>query len=326
MVFGSSFVIKVWIKEMNNLSDNLDIFVWTEAFNCAELLNPLLKSYCAVEDRKVHAYLFDFEFRKITYFNEKIEYKVIPTKLRSLNHIKSFRLLILGRWIKSGYNTGHLGTARFWAFLIKSRKENLFVHFDSDILFVKKVVNTISEELKNGSVCVGRRRMYKYNLNNVDIVRHKKDCIDTVLFGFNARILKLLPLVILVPLIRGKGLISRIFHTLDFFDKITFLLSKFGRLTYVDSPTLGNHGHVNSESDFNKSFLEIFSAVGTGCALWNKHVTGVALNLDKLSVYQKYALSNYSFYSKYILRNPINYQSTEDPQLVSALRHYKMID
>ena len=311
---------------MNHLSDNLDIFVWTEAFNCAELLNPLLKSYCAVEDRKVHAYLFDFEFRKITYFNEKIEYKVIPTKLRSLNHIKSFRLLILGRWIKSGYNKGHLGTARFWAFLIKSRKENLFVHFDSDILFVKKVVNTISEELKNGSVCVGRRRMYKYNLNNVDIVRHKKDCIDTVLFGFNARILKLLPLVILVPLIRGKGLISRIFHTLDFFDKITFLLSKFGRLTYVDSPTLGNHGYVNSESNFNKSFLEIFSAVGTGCALWNKHVTGVALNLDKLSVYQKYALSNYSFYSKYILRNPINYQSTEDPQLVSALRHYKMID
>ena len=326
MVFDFSIVIKVWIKEMNHLPNNSGIFVWTEAFNCAELLNPLLKSYCEVEHQKVHAFLFDYEFSKITYFNEKIEYIVIPTKPRSLNLIKSLRLLILGRWIKSGYNKGHLGTARFWAFLIKSRKENLFVHFDSDILFVKSVVNTISEELKNGSVCVGRRRMYKYNLNNVDKVRHKKDCIDTVLFGFNARILKFLPLVILVPLIRGKGLISRMFHTLDFFDKITFLLSKFGRLTYVDSPTSGNHGYANSESNFNKSFLEIFSAVGTGCALWNKHVTEVALDMDKLSVYQKYALSNYSFYSKYILRNPINYQSTEDPQLVGALRHYKIID
>jgi hypothetical protein len=326
MVFGFSIVIKVWIKEMNHFSNNSDIFVWTEAFNCAELLNPLLKSYCEVEDQKVHAFLFDFEFRKITYFNEKIEYIVIPTKPRSLNQIKSLRLLILGRWIKSGYNKGHLGTARFWAFLIKSRKENLYVHFDSDILFVKSVVNTISEELKNGSVCVGRRRMYKYNLNNVDKVRHKRDCIDTVLFGFNARILKFLPLVILVPLIRGKGLISRIFHTLDFFDKITFLLAKFGRLTYVDSPTSGNHGYVNSESNFSKSFLEIFSAVGTGCALWNKLVKDVAFDMDKLSVYQKYALSNYSFYSKYILRNPINYQGTEDPQLVGALRHYKIID
>jgi hypothetical protein len=326
MVFGFSIIIKVWIKEMNYFSNNSDIFVWTEAFNCAELLNPLLKSYCEVEAQKVHAFIFDYEFSKITYFNEKIKYIVIPTKPRSLNQIKSLRLLILGRWIKSGYNKGHLGTARFWAFLIKSRKENLYVHFDSDILFVKSVINTISEELKNGSVCVGRRRMYKYNLNNVDNVRHKRDCIDTVLFGFNARILKFLPLVMLVPLIRGKGLISRIFHTLDFFDKITFLLSKFGKLTYVDSPASGNHGYVNSESNFSKSFLEIFSAVGTGCALWNKLVTDDALDMDKLSVYQKYALSNYSFYSKYILKNPINYQSTEDPQLVGALRHYKIID
>jgi len=311
---------------MNHFSNNSDIFVWTEAFNCAELLNPLLRSYCAVEDQKVHAFLFDYEFSKITYFNEKIEYKVIPTKLRNLNQIKSLRLVILGHWIKSGYKKGHLGTARFWAVLIKSRNENLFVHFDSDILFVRSVVNTISEELKNGSVCVGRRRMYKYNLNNVDKVRHKRDCIDTVLFGFNARILKFIPLVILVPLIRGKGLISRIFQTLDFFDKITFLLSKFGKLTYVDSPTLGNHGYVNSESNFSKSFLEIFSAVGTGCALWNKLKKDVAFDMDKLSVYQKYALSNYAFYSKYILRNPINYQGTEDPQLVDALRYYKIID
>jgi hypothetical protein len=326
MVFGFSIVIKVWIKEVNHFSNNSDIFVWTEAFNCAELLNPLLKSYCEVEDQKVHAFLFDYEFSKISYFNEKIEYKLIPTKLRNLNQIKSLRLVILGRWIRSGYKKGHLGTARFWAFLIKSRNENLFVHFDSDILFVKSVVSAISEELKNGSVCVGRRRMYKYNLNNVDKVRHKRDCIDTVLFGFNARILKFLPLVILVPLIRGKGLISRIFHTLDFFDKITFLLSKFGRLTYVDSPTSGNHGYVNSESNFSKSFLEIFSAVGTGCALWNKLVKDVAFDMDKLSVYQKFALSNYSFYSKYILRNPINYQGAEDPQLVGALRHYKIID
>jgi hypothetical protein len=326
MVFGFSIVIKVWIKEMNDFSNNSDIFVWTEAFNCAELLNPLLKSYCEVEVRKVHAYLFDYEFSKITYFNDKIEYQVIPTKLRSLNQIKSLRLVILGRWIKSGYKKGHLGTARFWSVLIKSRNENLFVHFDSDILFVQSVVNTISEELKNGSVCVGRRRMYKYNLNNVDKVRHKRDCIDTVLFGFNARILKFLPLVILVPLIRGKGFISRIFPTLDFFDKITFLLSKFGKLTYVDSPDSGNYGHVNSESNFCKSFLEIFSAVGTGCALWNKHVTEVSLDMNKLSVYQKYALSNYSFYSKYILRNPIDYHCTEDPQLVGELRYYKIID
>jgi len=308
------------------MPENKDAFIWTEAFNCAELLNPLLKSYCYLEDDKVHVYLFDYEFNKITYFNEKIQFKIIPTKLNNLDNIKSLRLLIVGRWIKSGYKKGHLGTARFWSYLIKSRKENYFIHFDSDILFVDKVTNLISTELANGAVCAGRRRMYKHNLNKIDEVRHKKDCVDTVLFGFNVKILKYIPIMILVPLIRGTGILSYLFRTLDFFDKVTLILSRFGKISYLDSPNLGDHGHVNLNSKFNKSFLEIFSAVGTGCATWNKLGLKDEFNMDNLSAYQKYALSNYSFYAKHILNKPINYPSTEDKQLIGELIKHKLID
>jgi hypothetical protein len=94
----------------------------------------------------------------------------------------------------------------------------------------------------------------------------------------------------------------------------------------LDSPEAGDSAEVNYDSKFNKSFIEIFSAVGTGCAVWNKSGSAGGLNLDKLSDYQKYALSNYSFYAKYILKKPIDFPSTEDTKLLEKLIALNLIE
>ena len=304
------------------MKNKFNLFIWTEAFNCAELLNPVLKSFCKTSKYRINAYIFDYEFDKINFFNDQVTYHRIPTKF----DIRNAKRSLIGKWIRSGYKKGHLGTARFWSYLIKSRKEKYFVHFDSDILFLEDSISEFEVGFSKGAACIGRRRMYLFNKNSTNKVRGIKDCIDTVFFGFKTNILRLLPYFLLIPLIRGVGSINYFWKTLDFFDKVTLLLSKFGKIVYLDSPEAGVSAEVNYDSEFNKSFIEIFSAVGTGCAVWNRFGSAADLNLDKLSDYQKYALSNYSFYAKYILKKPIDFPSTEDTKLLKKLIALKLID
>ena len=299
-----------------------NLFIWTEAFNCADLLNPVLKSFCKTSEYQINAFIFDFEFNKINFINDQVVYHRIPTKF----DIRNMRKTLIGKWIRAGYKKGHLGTARFWSYLIKSRKEKYFIHFDSDILFLEDSIEEFELGFSNGAVCIGRRRMYLLNKNNIDRVRGIRDCIDTVFFGFKINLLRLLPYFFLVPLIRGAGTINYFWNTLDFFDKITLILSKFGKIVYLDSPEAGNSAEVNYDSKFNKSFIEIFSAVGTGCAVWNRFGSAGGMKLDKLSDYQKYALSNYSFYAKYVLKKPIDFPSTEDAKLLEKLITFNLIE
>jgi len=304
------------------MTNRSNLFIWTEAFNCAELLNPVLKSFCKTSEYHVNAFVFDFEFGKINFFNDQVIYHKIPTKF----DIRNVKKTLIGKWIRAGYKKGHLGTARFWSYLIKSHKEKYFVHFDSDILFLADSIEEFELGFSNGAACIGRRRMYLYNKNNIDRVRGIRDCIDTVFFGFKTKFLRFLPYFVLTSLIRGAGSINYFWRTLDFFDKITLVLSRFGKIVYLDSPEAGDSAEVNYDSKFNKSFIEIFSAVGTGCAVWNKSRSASGLNLDKLSDYQKYALSNYSFYAKYILKKPIDFPSTEDTKLLEKLIALNLIE
>jgi hypothetical protein len=304
------------------MTNKSNLFIWTEAFNCAELLNPVLKSFCKTSEYHVNAFVFDFEFGKINFFNDQVIYHKIPTKF----DIRDVKRTLIGKWIRAGYKRGHLGTARFWSYLIKSRKEKYFVHFDSDILFLSDSIEEFELGFSNGAACIGRRRMYLYNKNNIDRVRGIRDCIDTVFFGFKTNFLRFFPYFVLTSLIRGAGSINYFWRTLDFFDKISLILSRFGKIIYLDSPEAGDSAEVNYDSKFNKSFIEIFSAVGTGCAVWNKFGSAGGLNLDKLSDYQKYALSNYSFYAKYILKKPIDFPSTEDTKLLEKLIALNLIE
>ena len=63
------------------MTNKSDLFIWTEAFNCAELLNPVLESFCKTSEYHVNAFVFDFEFDKINFFNDQVIYHIIPTKL-----------------------------------------------------------------------------------------------------------------------------------------------------------------------------------------------------------------------------------------------------
>jgi hypothetical protein len=306
------------------------IHVWTEAFNCAELLNPLLKSYCENEQLPIHAYIFDFEFYKVEYFNDKIHYVLLPTKIPLTFNLSLIKNVLIGKWIKSGYRSGHLGTARFWTYLIKSRREKLFIHLDSDILFLKPILQQIVDELEAGAICSGRRRMYRFNLNmNIDSkITSKIDCIDTVLFGFKPKLLRYVPALFLTSLIRGQGFLNRLFlvRTLDFFDKATLLLSKFGRISYLDSPEEGRHGLVNLDSKFNNSFIEVYFGVGSGCAIWNQLVKTRNLSTDPLSNYQTYALANWAFYSKYILGQDLGLSLPKDSTLLDKVIRFNFLN
>lgn len=307
-----------------------NIHVWTEAFNCAELLNPLLKSYCEHEKLPIHAYIFDFEFHKVEYFNDKINYILVPTKIPLTLKSNLIISALIGKWIKSGYNSGHLGTARFWTHLIKSRREDLFVHLDSDILFLKPTIHQIVNELESGAICSGRRRMYRFNLNkNTDLKIIKKiDCIDTVVFGFKPKLLRYIPFLFLTSLIRGQGLLNRLFlvQTLDFFDKATLFLSKFGRISYLDSPDGGHRGLVKLDSEFNNSFIEVYFGVGSGCAIWNNFLKNRNLPTDSLSNYQTYALANWAFYSKYILGRDLGLSLPKDSTLLDKVIRFNFLN
>jgi lipopolysaccharide biosynthesis glycosyltransferase len=116
---------------MGKKNDNL--FIWTEAFNCGELLNPFLKSYLMHNDYPIFVYGFKSDLEKITVVNSLIQKVDLSRVFLKNKNIES--------QIRDGYKQGHLGTATLWAFLIKSRIEKHFVHLDADNIFLDDVIS-----------------------------------------------------------------------------------------------------------------------------------------------------------------------------------------
>ena len=286
---------------------NQDVFIWTEAFNCGEILPPMVQSYLAhhAESLNIFASEKDFEF-----IDSIKDSRLILNSLEKTN-IKIYRKII------SGYKKGHLGTANLWSYLIRNQKEKIFIHLDADNIFVDNATKELIQKLYfEKYALVGSRRPYRmrtYRLEGFDVkkLNNLPDVVNTDCFGFNTSFIKKFPIWLLKRRILGKRQLKR--PIIDFFDPISFeIIDKGGKVFFMDSPNDGNSSVTNLESDFHSKRIS-FAAVGSGLNFFK--------NPDAKSSegYIRYAKASYSLFSNLILGKKLNFPLLKDEKLLQQI-------
>lgn len=286
----------------------MKVFIWTEAFNCGEILNPMLSSYLKHNSWPIHVYGTQGDFDEVSVQSEL----VIFENLKKRKWLKSIEFKIL-----NGYKTGHKGTAILWAHLIKSRPEEIFIHLDSDTIFLDDVISDLVYAIENeGYAIAGSRRPYKNRgYRKVGKVSEKldlrPDCVNTDCFAFTTKHINKFPLFWLRQKIQGKRVSLK--PVVDFFDPVTFeIVKKCGRIKYMDSPSSGFHSITNKQSKFVESRIS-FTAVGSGCNFYKNGHEGIPIG------YSTYALSSYSLFAIQFLNKNLAIPPLENKELSSKL-------
>jgi hypothetical protein len=284
------------------------IFIWTEAFNCGELLPAFLNSYLKHNHHEINVYAFKSDLEKIAFNHPKVI-------LHDLDQIP-FNKKPLVNVLADSYKKGHLGTAVFWSWLIKTRPENNLVHLDADTIFLDNVVEDFEIAIKSGYDMAGSRRPYKfrgYRKKGIDgwLLNKRKDCINTDCFYFNKSTLTRIPFFWLVRMIRGRR--TGPLPVVDFFDPIIFnLMRKKRKILYLDSPNAGFQSENNLSSKFYLKRIS-FAAVGSGINFYKNP------EIVTSPGYRNFALASYSMYSKYILGIKIPVDPMQDRSLQQKL-------
>lgn len=284
------------------------MFIWTEAFNCGELLTPFLKSYLEHNDQEINVYGFKSDLSKVEFSHPKVI-------LHDLEGIVFLNESLVDLIYKS-YKNGHLGTATLWAYLIKIQPEDNFVHLDADNIFLDNVIEDFSLAIKKGYKIAGSRRPYRsrgYRKTGVDgwLLNRRKDCLNTDCFYFNASKIRRIPFKWLVRMIRGRRVSP--LPVVDFFDPIIFrLLRKKQRILYLDSPNNGFHSESKVDSTFHSKRIS-FAAVGSGINFYKNP------EIVTSPGYKGFALASYSLYSKMILGMEIPIKPLQDPHIQQKL-------
>ena len=280
------------------------LFIWTEAFNCGELLDPFLKSYFAHNYHEINVYAFKNDLEKVEFNHPKL----ILHDLDGVNYKKKNLINLLAK----AYKKGHLGTAVLWSWLVKTRSENILAHLDADTIFLGNVVEDLEVAISLGYDLAGTRRPYrfrKYRKEGIDgwLLNRRKDCLNTDCFYFNKSKLKRIPFFWLVRMIRGRRI--GLLPVVDFFDPIVFyLLKKKRKILYFDSPNSGFYSKNNLNSQFDSKRIS-FTAVGSGINFYKNP------EIITSPGYKSFALASYSLYSEYILRKKIPVDPLQDRNL-----------
>ena len=56
-------------------------FIWTEAFNCGEILNPMLASFLKHHDFPIHVFASDSDFQEVDVKSHLLVHNPYPNKL-----------------------------------------------------------------------------------------------------------------------------------------------------------------------------------------------------------------------------------------------------
>lgn len=286
-----------------------DVFIWTEAYNCGEILNPMLSSYLQHHNLPIHIFLTKHDFEEVAIESDLI-IPVFLDKDKFISKSKESKIL-------DGYKKGHLGTARLWDYLINSRKENVFVHLDADTIFIGEALKEIIEAINyKGYAIAGSRRAYRergYRKKGLDsaLLNLRPDTVNTDCFSFNKKKIRKHPRFILRRKIRGRRV--SLFPVVDFFDPVTFqVINGGGNILYVDSPNEGNHSTLNTSSRFISSRIS-FAAVGSGCNFYKNGSKGIPVG------YAQYALQSYSLFASEFLNKEIGVRKLDDKVLLGQL-------
>jgi len=285
-----------------------EVFIWTEAFNCGEILAPMLSSYIKHHELPIHVYGTQNDLDEVPLKSDLIIFEKLNKKYNAVS---------VEDKILKGYRNGHRGTAILWAYLIKSRPEKIFIHLDSDTIFLENVVTELIDAIMiKGYAIAGSRRAYKnrgYRKEGLDgkLLNLRPDAVNTDCFAFNTQYINKHPHFWLRRKIRGSRV--SIYPVVDFFDPITFeVLKKGGLIKYMDSPEEGFNSYINTDSKFIKSRIS-FAAVGSGCNFYKNGHAGIPKG------YSDFALASYSLFALEFLKKNTGITPLKSEELESQL-------
>jgi len=285
-----------------------DVFIWTEAFNCGEILNPMLKSYLAHNKFELNIFGTSIDFDHVTSESALLKFHYLK------NDKKTFKL---ENKILKNYKYGHKGTAELWKYLIIRRPERYFIHLDSDTIFLGDVITELIESVKlEGYSLVGSRRPYlhrTYRKSGSDGIHLDKlpDVVATDCFIFDKKLIQKWPHWYLKRKIVGRRPIKH--PVVDFFDPVSFeIIDKGGSVLYIDSPEEGSSSVTNSESEYLQKRIS-FAAVGSGVNFYKNPEVKTSPG------YRNFALSSYSLYSKWLLNKDIGVTALDAPEIINRL-------
>jgi hypothetical protein len=282
-------------------------FIWTEALGCAEILRPMLQSFQTHHDVKLNVFIYEEDLQLISEFQNIIPRVVGESRV--VDHSAEY--------ISSGFKFGHLGTARLWTYIVKNFPATHFIHLDADTVFLGDVISPLEEKISEFGI-VGSRRPYRKTQARKGIrklhLAIRPDSVNTHCFAFR-NIFENIETSTLTRLIWAseRTLFEKVLKpTLDFFDPVTFLIRKNHGIYYLDSKTQKRSGSYRRTTIFEKKMIS-FSAVGSGYSFFHGKSTASSRS------YEKFAISSYALYSKYLLNKDIGAPILESNYLEGLL-------
>lgn len=308
----------------------MNYFIWTEIFNCGKIGRIALKSFIIHHPGLiVHVFGFEKDFEFIE--NSSC---IIPMILKEKDWLDDLSLMFSRKYEKNffenrlshrsiidGFESGHLGTARLWAHIIKVRKEKILIHFDSDVIFLDNIINEMLELGKFYDL-VGPIRNYKNNPNKIQFFEQFENLSQTYCFLFNRDKIGKFSYKELVDLCIGR---YKKHAVLDFFDPIMFtILENKGKIYFLNQDDVGGCDYEgkrdnkfkeinNYDTPFKLDFgnkLVHFSAVGSGMNIYNNKNTNIQ------EFYMRYALDRYALFCKIFYDETIDIDLTKYDKLI----------
>lgn len=304
--------------------DKLRIFIWTEAIGCGEIIKPMLSSYLANNTEKIHVFIYEEDIELVSQLDLT---NVIPITIPKNSDVEKLGSSIITEdRLRLAYKYGHKGTALLWAHIIRSRKEEILIHIDSDTIILGDIVSPLVSRLNDGIAIVGTRRPYRYNLGNLGLVKKlqyhfRPDAINTHCFGFRRDLVPMMDIDKLSKYIQGghQGILKKIFvPVIDFFDNLTFILRKIGGIYYLDSYKQSKSGKHNRFGPFESSMIS-FSGVGSGCVFYKNNSTETAKE------YMDFCLKSYALFSKLLLNRDLDLTPLKSEYLESSIANLDQV-
>lgn len=305
----------------------MSYFIWTEIYNCGKIGNIALRFFNKFHPHlKVHVYGRKKDFEEIEKF-DNVEFIILPDGF--IHECLDFVGIpdMTTNKLLNGFKKGHLGTARLWAFLIKTRPEQFMIHFDSDVIFRDNLLDDILEKTKDFDI-VGPYRLYKNNPNNRNDIRQYPDLSQTSCFAFNKDKVSNFFYPMLVKMC--QGVYNPLKHpVIDFFDPVMFnILNNGGRICHLNHDEVGawnqngsrdnkfkeiNNFDTPFKIDFGSKMIH-FSAVGSGMNIYNDQKVTMPEN------YRQYALDRYALFCKIFYDEDIGIDLTQYNDLIIAFK------
>lgn len=285
------------------------VFIWTEVFNCAEILPPFLESFRRHHNFPLHVFTSKDEVSKVPPISG-VTTSLLPSSM------KNWLLRSSQKSVLRGYRKGHLGTARLWSNVIRSRAEEILIHVDADTIFLDDCITPLIESIQKGADIVGTRRPYLYRNYRKEgrdgrSLDRRPDSLNTDLIAFRRAAVPRKNSPLLTRRIRGRRPIR--YPVVDFFDPVVFQMIEMGkRIVYYDSP---NRGYQSKQDPNSKIFTNriSFAAVGSGLNFLKSPDARTSPG------YRAYAIASYSLFAKHLLEVDTGIAPLENPELVDKL-------